>query len=169
MKLNKIARTLAGLGLMSALFLNGCESTQAKMSVGKVDTAVLLQDDPEYQNMSISFMKERTDLRQSSVKKMEAAKGDEAKVKALQSELRTTIEEFDGKWQKKTEDFLRTRHESIQATAEGIAKRKKIDIVVIDSKEYPTVEWGGVDMTKDMQLAMSSEAAPDAAATPKDN
>ena len=56
---------------------------------------------------------------------------------------------------------------NIKITAADIAKRKKIDMVIIDSEMYPTVEWGGVDMTKDMALAISTSSdKPSEGATP---
>ena len=163
--------TLAGLSvaLGCALFLTGCQPEgNGKIAVGKVDTAQLLQDDPDYQSMSVTYLREQTDVRKEYVDQMKAAGKDEAKIKALQDKYGKVSDEFDLKWKKKTEEFLNTRHDSIQATAADIAKRKNIDIVIIDSAMYPTVEWGGVDMTKDMALAMSdgSQQQPKATGTP---
>lgn len=165
--------TLAGLAvaLGCTLFLTGCQpEATGRIAVGKVDTAQLLQDDPDYQSMSVEYLREQTDVRKEYVDQMKAAGKDEGKIKALQEKYGKMSDEFDQKWKKRTEEFLNTRHDSIQATAADIAKRKNIDIVIIDSAMYPTVEWGGVDMTKDMALAMSdgSQVQPAATGTPGD-
>ncbi|MFA5508667.1 MAG: hypothetical protein WC314_10765 [Vulcanimicrobiota bacterium] len=167
MKRRSIACLAALLGC--TLFLTACEPQgEARIAVGKVDTAQLLQDDPDYQSMSVEYLREQTDLRKEFVDQMRAADNDEQKIKAIQEKYGKISEEFDKRWKQKTEDFLKTRHDSIEATAADIAKRKNIDIVLIDSKMYPTVEWGGVDMTKDMALAMSdgSQHQPEATASP---
>ncbi len=164
-----IAKTLA-LALVSGLLFTGCQSAKGqKISVGKVDTAALLQDDPDYQSMSINYIKEQTDIRKAFVDRLRAAGDDKDKVAKLQEEYMKKQVEFDTKWRTDTEDFLKTRHDAIKATATEIAERKGIDMVVIDSRKYPTVEWGGVDMTKDMALAMStgSQEVSTPSATPK--
>ena len=167
MKRQRLACLALGLGC--TLFLSACEPQgEGRLAVGKVDTATLLQEDPDYQSMSVEYLRDQTDMRKAFVEEMKAAGQDETKTKALQEKYSKTSQEFDAKWKKKTEDFLKTRHDSIQAIAGDIAKRKNIDIVLIDSKMYPTVEWGGVDMTKDMALAMSdgSQHQPKATSTP---
>lgn len=167
MKRYSFAVLTAMLGL--TLILSGCEPEgTGKIAVGKVDTAQLLQDDPDYQSMSVEYLRDQTDMRKEYVDQMKAAGNDETKVKELQEKYQKLSQEFDLKWKAKTEEFLKTRHDSIQATASEIAKRKNIDIVIIDSAMYPTVEWGGVDMTKDMALAMSdgSQHQPKATGTP---
>jgi Skp family chaperone for outer membrane proteins len=167
--MKRYSLTCLAVVLGCTLLLTGCEPQGSnRIAVGKVDTAQLLQDDPDYQSMSVTYLREQTDVRKEFVDQMKAAGKDEAKIKALQEKYAGVSQEFDEKWKKKTEEFLNTRHDSIQATAAEIAKRKKIDIVLIDSAMYPTVEWGGVDMTKDMALAMSdgSQHKPKATGTP---
>ena len=167
---NRLATIALAVGLAAAVFLPGCQPEGGgKISVGKVDTAVLLKDDPDYQSLSIDYLKEQTDIRKSFVDRMKEAKNDEKKLQKIQEDYIKTQQKFNDKWKQKTVDFIKTRHASIQDTAAEIAVRKNIDMVVIDSQEYPTVEWGGVDMTKDMALAISSNggAQPQASGTPK--
>lgn len=167
MKISRALKALVVAGLLSTVLVTGCETGSGKMTVGKVDTATLLQDDPDYQSMSITYSREQIDIKKDFVERLKAVQGNEDKVKKLQQEYMKVQQEFEDKWKTKTNEFLATRHSSIQSTAESIAKRKKIDIVLIDSKMYPTVEWGGVDMTKDMALAMSQGSqAPKSTATP---
>ena len=60
--------------LCCTFFLSGCEPQgSGKIAVGKVDTAQLLQDDPDYQSMSVAYLREQTDLGKEYVDKMKAA------------------------------------------------------------------------------------------------
>ncbi len=150
---------LACLMVSSAFMFLGCDPQQSKkMAVGRVDTAILLQDDPEYQSLSIEYLKEQTDVRQKFVEKMKAASSPQAKEEA-QNVYEVSQRELDGRWLEKTQAFLQERHTVIQDTAEAIAKRKSIDMVIVDSSMYPTTEWGGVDITPDLQLEMNQRAA----------
>lgn len=163
---NRIKRALA-LALLSGLLMAGCQPANSTLTVGRVDTAELLKEDPDYQSMSIEYIKAQTDIRKELVEKLRDAGDNKQKIKSLQDEYMNKQKEFEKKWESKTDDFIQKRHAAIRTTAESIAKRKKIDLVLIDSKMYPTVEWGGVDMTKDMSLAMSSGSqAPSATSTP---
>ena len=63
---------------------------------------------------------------------------------------------MDKKWMDRTQTYLESRHSSIRDIAQQVAEKKDIDIVIIDSPQaYPTTEWGGVDITKDLALALS--------------
>lgn len=150
-------KTLIGLAVGLVLF-TACEPPkQGKINIGTVDTAVLVQDDPRYQEMSVLYVKENTALKEEFFTKLKAAaeNKDKEKLDALRKDISARQKELDAKWLKKTQEFLASRHEAIKGQAEEIAKRKNIDMVIIDSSEYPTVEWGGVDMTPDMKLALS--------------
>lgn len=141
-----------------AVICSGCEPAKtAKISIGKIDTAVLVQDNPEYLELSKAYIDEQTKFRKGLFEKMKAVSKNKEKLKKIQAEGLKKQKEIDAKWSKKTADFLAAQHESIRERAKGIAERKNIDIVIIDSKEYPTVEWGGVDMTPDMKLSLSQD------------
>lgn len=153
-----------------SLGLSGCEPSkdQSKIVVGKVDTAELLHDDPAYQALSIDYMKENTDLRGKFLEKMKAVGDDPTARNNVQSNYQGAQKQLDGKWMNKTQEFLQSRHASIRDTAQKVAETKDIDIVIIDSKAYPTTEWGGVDITKDLSLSLSQGGEPPAAtATPE--
>lgn len=164
----------AALGVLCiaslALGLTGCEPSkdQSKIVVGKVDTAELLHDDPAYQSLSIDYLKENTDLRGKFLEKMKAVGEDPAARNNVQSNYQAAQQQLDGKWMAKTQDFLQSRHTSIRDTAQKVAESKNIDIVIIDSKAYPTTEWGGVDITKDLSLSLSQGGEqPAATASPE--
>lgn len=169
MKIRSLTKGCLALALGCSLFLTGCQPANGgKISVGTVDTATLLQDDAEYQSISISYLKEQTDLRGKYIQMLrDAGDSDDAKAKVYKAQQKASVE-FNDKWSKTTKDFLESRHSNIAKHAESIAKRKKIDMVIVDSREYTTVEWGGVDMTKDVALLMSQKGSqPSAGETPE--
>lgn len=167
MKTRTSINKLLGPVILACLLAAGCQPSGSKeIVVGKVDTAALLQDDPDYQSMSIEYIKQQTEIRRALVEKMRDAGDNRDKVQSLQEEYVKKQQAFDDEWKGKTEQFMEKRHDAIRDTASTIAKRKKIDLVIIDSKMYPTVEYGGADMTQDMALAMSSGSQNAPAATP---
>jgi hypothetical protein len=158
-------------GLAFALAATGCKPGQggdAKLNVGTVDTAVLLRDDPSYQTLSIDYMKENTDLRASFMDRGKGIpNGNGQQKRALQMEYIAAQKKLDAKWMEKTQKFLESRHGEIRDTAQKIAESKDIDMVIVNSKEYPTTEFGGVDITKDLSLALTQESgAPAGTASP---
>lgn len=173
MKLNRSLKAVAVTALCAlglAATLAGCQPSKpaGRLTVGKVDTAELLHDDPDYQNLSIEYMKENTDLRAKFVERMKGAGEDSGARDTVQKAYVKAQGDMDKKWMEKTQTYLESRHSSIRDMAQDVAEKKDIDIVIIDSPQaYPTVEWGGVDITKDLALAMSQgEGKPAASASP---
>lgn len=135
--------------------LSGCEPPKSKLVVARIDTAVLLQADPEYNSLSVEYLKEQTEIRQRMLEAMKKHQNSsEATKKEVAAKFEGEQKKLNEKWAKKTQDFLDDRHSAIKSNAEEISKAKEIDIVLIDSKFYPTVEWGAVDITQDVQLKM---------------
>ncbi len=164
MKRNRTASALAALCLTVSLV--GCQPPKGdKLTVGKVDTAELLQDDPDYQSLSIDYVKENTALRDKFIEQMKQAPNDDGK-KGVQGKYQEAQKTLDAKWMGKTQKFLETRHTEIRDLAKSVAEAKDIDIVIIDSKVYPTTEWGGVEITRDLQLSMS-QGKPAATSSPE--
>lgn len=153
----------AVLAIGTAALIIGCEPGEADRSlrVGKVDTAILLRDDPKYQNLSIEYMKENMALREKFLGKMKSAGESDSARQEVQKSYSEEQKKLDGKWMKKTQDFLDSTHTNIKDLAKKIAESKDIDIVIVDSKEYPTVEWGGVDITPDLALSKTQSPSSD--------
>lgn len=171
MKTRKRSAWAVGLcALALAAGLAGCQTSKSggKLTVGKVDTAELLHDDPDYKSLSIDYMKENTDLRSKFVDKMKGAGEDPMARRDVQKAYQGEQQKLDKKWMEKTQKFLESSHVNIRDTAQQIAQSKDIDIVIIDSQVYPTTEWGGVDITKDLSLALTQGggARPAATASP---
>lgn len=159
MKKHHLIGGLCALALVTGT-LTGCQNQTArsdrKLTVGKVDTGVLLRDDPEYQNLSIEYMKENTALRGKFMEQGKSlGQGNSEAKNELQKKYMGEQKALDDKWMNKTQGFLESRHSSIRDSAQKIAESKDIDMVIIDSREYPTTEWGGVDITPDLSLAMT--------------
>lgn len=156
-------RTLLLLGMVG--LLAGCEKAAAPaagpnvphLTTGRVDTAVILQADPDYQVNAEAYVKEQLELEGKYFGKFKDARtaGDEAKKKEISAAYNDARAKLDEKWRKKTEDFLKTRHDKLRAATEQVAKDQKIDLVVVDSKEYPSVEFGATDITQEVMLRMT--------------
>jgi len=150
--------------MLSALaLLAGCEkaastgSDKPHLTSGRVDTAVILQADPEYQKTAEAYLKEQMAVKDKFFVKFKAAhdEKDEDKKKEIGAAYTDAQQKLDEKWKKKTAEFLQSRHEKLRAAAEQVAKDQKIDLVVVDSKEYPSVEFGATDITQEVMLRMS--------------
>lgn len=153
--MNRWLQTLGmGLALVGAGTLAGCEQPGSKLVVGTVDTAVIIQNDPEYSSQSIDYLREQAQVKQAFIEGIEGAGGDSAKKDAAKKKYQQDQKELDERWAGRTRDFLKARHDAITAAVEEISRAKNIDIVLLDSQFYPTVEWGAVDITQDVQLKM---------------
>lgn len=155
-------RTLLILGAVA--LLTGCGkpagnvSASAKhLTTGRVDTAVILQADPDYQKTAEEYLKEQLAVKDKFFAKFKVAhdEKDEEKKKEIGAAYTDAQQKLDEKWKKKTAEFLQSRHERLRAAAEQVAKDQKIDLVVVDSKEYPSVEFGATDITQEVMLRMT--------------
>ncbi|MBI3930123.1 MAG: OmpH family outer membrane protein [Armatimonadetes bacterium] len=148
-------RAWAILAVVTALFSAGCQE-ERELVVGKVDTAIVFENDPQYSELAVQYLREQTEVKQKFLESLRTAETDAQKETAKKG-YQDKQTELNGVWAKKTGEFLKTRHEKIQAAAKTIAEDKSIDVVLIDSKFYPTVEWGAVDITPDILLKMQGE------------
>ena len=166
------------LAVLAAILAGGCEAPKTggpggssdkpdKLVVGKVDSAIVLQSDPDYMPMAQQYLREQTELRSKTYKQAIKLKGNKNALQELQTQFMRDQKELTGSWQKKTNEFLTTRNSKMRQMVEDICKDKHIDLVLIDSKEYATVEWGAVDITPDVLLKTSGGGAAPATASPK--
>ena len=165
-----MTRTL--LILTAAALLAGCEKPASKAAAGpanplitaKVDTATILQADPEYQVNAEKYMKEQVELEGKFFGRFKSAREekDEDKKKEVAAAYNDARNKLEEKWNKKTAEFLQSRHDKLKAAAEQVAKDQKIDLIVVDSKQYPSVEYGATDITQEvmMRLAGSDNKTP---------
>lgn len=132
--------------------LAGCQPSR-KLRAARLDTAELLQSDPRYEEFSVQYLKQQTDIRQRLMEALQKAPSQAAKEKVAQK-FTAEQKKLNDEWSEKTNTFLEARHERIRTTTQKICEAKEIDFVVIDSKYYPTVEWGAIDITQDVQLQL---------------
>ena len=158
---------LSSLALLSVVVCCGCEvatnkdeGKPKKLIVGRVDSAVILQSDPEYMTLAQQYLREQTDLRGTFMKRAKDAGDNREALDKLKGEFAVQQKEVNKKWMGKTNEFLTTRHSRMQSIVGQICTDKGIDIVLIDSKQYPTVEYGAVDITQDVLLKTSGGNNP---------
>ena len=122
------------------------------MVTAKVDTAVILQADADYQKNAEVYFKDRMALEAKYFEQFKQARevGDEAKKKAIGAAYQDAQHKLDDKWKAKTADFLSSRHDKLRVAVEQIAKDQKIDLVVVDTKQVPSVEYGATDITSEV-------------------
>ncbi len=153
-----------------ALSLLGCDNqgpqapvaSSSKMIIARLDTLPILQQDPAYQELAKKYTAENIKLRQSMEKKMAegSLKGDPREI-YLKEQAR-----LNDKWMAQTNDFIQNRHTKMREVVKALCEEKKIDMVLIDSREYHTVAYGAFDITQDVLMKIyGNPTSP--AATPQ--
>jgi outer membrane murein-binding lipoprotein Lpp len=163
---------------LGALLLCGCTSqslggtassggrSSGTLVAGRVDTATILQSDPEYATLSKDYFTEQLTMKQDFVKAARAAGKNGNEQAKLREQFMTRQKALDQKWVGKTKDFLETRHTRLDDAVAAICKDKGIDLVVIDSKLYPSVEYGATDITQDVVTRIYGDKAVTPTASP---
>lgn len=160
--MKKVTRIAVALGL--ALLLIGCEKgpsagligsdSPAKLVCGKVDTEVILKADPEYQNLSKEYLDEQIAMEARIQKELVQIGNDTAAQGELRNKALAEQKKLQERWLKKTDDFLQTRHGKMREAVAQLCKEKNIDLVVIDTRLYPSVEYGAIDITQDVLMRL---------------
>lgn len=123
-------------------------ASSSKMIIARLDTLPILQQDPAYQELAQKYTAENIKLRQAMEKRL--ADG------AIQGDPRETYlkeqAKLNDKWMKQTNDFIQTRHSKMREVVKALCEEKKIDMVLIDSREYHTVAYGAFDITQDVLM-----------------
>lgn len=148
---------------LAFLLLAGCESKPGPSSsagtpavaknhgglvAARLDTLPILQSDPDYQKLADQYTRENIELRKRMDKLVENGQPKEE----VGQEYLKQQQLLNNKWMKATNDFIQTRHGKLREVVQQLASEKGIDLVVIDSKAYPTVEFGAFDITQDVLL-----------------
>lgn len=150
--------------LLAVSLLSGCQKSSGSGSepVGSdtvspsqaiitatVDTLPILQQDPEYQKLAQKYTTDNLELSKQIKKRMDA--GELSEAEAAQEYLKRQ-KALNDKWMKNTNDFIQTRHAKMRAAVKAMAEEKKIDLVLIHSKVYRSVEYGAFDITQDVLM-----------------
>ena len=171
-------KSIVLISALAALLVSACEVAQKagvggdskpkKLVVGTVDTSMVLHADPEYMPMAQQYMRERTEIQAQFMKEARTINKDDPKaVQAIKAKYADLERKLAERWRMKTEEFLKVRHGQMRDDVAEICKDKKIDMVLIHSKEIATVEWGAVDITQDVLLKTSGGNAPVSTASPR--
>lgn len=162
---------LLGLSLMACQpgATSGSSSGKPQPLVAaKLDTLPILQNDPEYQELASQYTRENIELRKTIDRLVKEGKLADQQAPG---EYLKRQEKLNGKWMKSTNDFVQTRHTKMREAVATICQEKGIDLVVIDSKVYPTVEYGAIDITQEIFTKLYGSpltgATPKAGGTPK--
>lgn len=135
---------------------------------GKLDTLPILQNDPEYQALASQYTRDNIELRKTIDKLVKDGKLADQQAPG---EYLKRQDELNKKWMKSTNEFVQTRHTKMREAVASICQEKGIDLVVIDSKVYPTVEYGAIDITQEIFTKLYGSpltgATPKAGGTPK--
>ncbi|MBQ7567430.1 hypothetical protein IJT17_01340 [bacterium] len=152
---------IAGL----AINLSGCE--QKKLVTASIDTTKLLQNDDEYQRLAQQYFNERIKLAselQQDVKKS----GGVIKDQSLYNKYAKAEADLNAEWLKKTREFTEKKMVNVRKICDKLHATKGIDLVVLDSDQQPTVEFGAVDVTADVLAELSGFASEPDTAKPAD-
>ena len=141
-----------------ALCLIGCnQSSQApevasgggKIIIAKLDSLPILQQDPAYQELAQKYTTEQIRLRQDMEKQLHEGKLSPATARPAYLKAQAALNQ---KWMKNTNDFIQNRHTKMRDAVKQLCEEKHIDMVLIDSKAYHTVAYGGFDITQDVLM-----------------
>ena len=146
--------------LLAGILCTGCQTQAPVLKTGTVDTTVLLQADDEYQDFAQEYFAERLAAAEK-IREIVASQGGEVRDQATFEKLRAIESELLKKWQDRTKEFTRSRMDRISAAAQVVARKKGLHLVLIDAKDYATVEYGAVDVTGDILAEMPGFAGTD--------
>lgn len=146
--------TLGMLALAAMLVATGCGGATGTLKTGTVDTTMLVQTDPSYQEMAAAYAKERVKLETEINKRVKQVGGPSNLSQADVNKFREKNAELNKVWAKKTDDFLKARFDRIKDATAAVCQDKGIDLVLVDSEGVPTVEYGAVKITQDVELKL---------------
>jgi hypothetical protein len=151
--------------------LAGCDAPASRkpltLVTGLIDTNTIFDSDPEYAALSKQYITERVAMGKNYVKATTGKKADG--VAELQMVYNDRQKELDKKWMDKTNDFVKSRRAKLEEATGAICRDKGIDMVIVDSTRYRTVEFGGIDITQDVMAKLyGPKPNPIVSASPAD-
>lgn len=147
------------VGLALMLVATGCGGGSGKLTTGTVDSVSLVQNDPDYQKKANDYTKARVELQTKINKAIKAKGGASALTQKDMTEFRQWNVDLDKKWGEETDAFLKKRFDRIVAASKAVSQDKGIDLVLVDTPGFPTVEYGAVNITQDVELKLQQTPA----------
>lgn len=143
------------LGMALLLMSGGCE--QRSLRVGVVDTERIVRENPKFMELNVVLSDERSKLYSQIPRGVLSMTGDQKK--ALQEKLAKDAAERSSKFDKLYRESMKKLQEEIQVQAGEVAKDKGIDLVVVNTMNYPAVLYtSGENVTLDILLKMDGSA-----------
>lgn len=174
--MNKILGCIlaAGVLLCGSTVLAGCNKQTVPMRTGTINSTVILQNDDEYQKLSQEYFAERIKAAAEVERLVKEHSGKDGvlKDKSIYGKLLKIQNDVESKWQKRTAEYVSKKMDSMRTACEAVAAEKQLDLVLIDSDDVPTIEFGAHDITADAMGKMPGFAggnapAADAKSAPK--
>lgn len=122
----------------------------------RIDTLPILQSDPQYKMMSDSYLQSRLLLRKKLGQQVRDGKLTDA---GAREEFLKQDQVLTNKWTALTDKFIQKNHNQIRTIVKQLAEEKNIDLVIIHSSQYPTVEYGAIDITQDVMMKIYGSSA----------
>jgi Skp family chaperone for outer membrane proteins len=138
-----------------------------KMIAAKLDTLPILQQHPEYQKLAEQYTKDNLELRKEIGQAVNAGKIPEQEAAKVYLERQ---DQLNKKWMDTSNKFIQERHETLRKAVAELCQEKGIDMVVVDSKVFHTVQYGAIDITQDVMWKLYGNPAqvnPTPGGTPK--
>lgn len=142
---------------VSCLYAAGCTPKEkVVIRTGTINSTVVLQEDDKYQELSRQYFAERIKASQEVQRIVKENSNADGVVsdKSVYDKLMKIQNDVESKWQKRTADYIDTKMKSMEKAASEVALDKDLDIILIDSNDVPTVEYGGHDVTANVLAAM---------------
>lgn len=139
-------------GLLGWLGLTSCGATSS-MKVGVVNTGRIVAEHPDYQAISVEWMKRREEM--GAMVPDDPASLTLEQRRALQARLEKEAAEKSGQMDKLVREFMQRIQADIQQSAEQVAGEKGLDAVIIESPGFSTVLYNsGENITTDILLKL---------------
>ncbi|MBQ7503561.1 hypothetical protein IJT93_12770 [bacterium] len=155
MSINKIVSGLVFTAAAASVLLGAGGCGHKTLKVATVNTERIIAENPKYMELKVVLADERKQLYSqipTDVRKMSGAEK-----KALQEKLQKEAAERSKKFDKLYRDSISKLQEDIKGNAEAVCSDKKIDLVVVDTMNYPVVLYSsGDNITLDILLKMDS-------------
>lgn len=134
------------------LFVVGCgPSTPPKMTVGVVDTERVVSEMPEFREMNLTWAADTGGFLSS----IPTSQEDMSKQKA--EEINKRIASSSKIWQARSSKFYQEAWSRISKAGEEVARQRGLDMVVIDTRHMPSVQYfSGDNITTDILLQLNT-------------
>ncbi len=136
--------------------LVGCTNRAPHMTVGVVNTARIVQENPKYLDLNVLLMQERDAVYSQIPANVQQLS--DAEKRQLQEKLAKEASERSGRFDNLVREFMQKLQSDIQESAGEVARAKGIDMVIIDTPYHPTVLYNsGENITTDILLKMRNQ------------